>query len=546
MWIFRVQSNIRNTFRFLTIIWIFSKHFTKNWFYNSWFRRIFDPKGKNLTTRPQRIRMIIEDLGPTYIKFGQILADRPDLASERLREELKKLQASARPFDDNIAHNIIEQELGDPIKNVFSQLDNKHMASASIGQVYKGVLLTGEEVVVKVQRPNIREKIKLDLVLMKILAKRAIKSYPGLAHFNVVGFVEDFGDNIMKELDYTIEASNMKRFAVMFKDDETCYIPRVISQYTSPKLLIMEYVRGIRPDEPEALRQAGFSTQKVAENGTNIILKMILKHGFFHADPHPGNIFIRDDNQIVLLDHGMAATLKPRQIQALINFMMGFAKKDNRKSTKAVLALCDVTYFKHFEDLEFEIGETIKRYSYLSYEQVDMSHLMTETIKTIIKYDLNVPSNLFMLIKTIATIQKFGESLEAEISLADMIKPFAIDKIKEQFTWQSIFNKLSGAAEDYIYFVDKFPRDVKEVMSSLKRGVIKHEINLREDSYTNKAMRQGINRLGFVFILGLMLICSTLLMMYKEDKPAIRIFFYTTVIVSGLTALRLFAKTKFS
>lgn len=175
-----------------------------------------------------------------------------------------------------------------------------------------------------------------------------------------------------------------------------------------------------------------------------------------------------------------------------------------------------------------------------------MSHLMTETIKTIIKYDLSVPSNLFMLIKTIATIQKFGESLEAEISLADMIKPFAIDKIKEQFTWQSIFNKLSGAAEDYIYFVDKFPRDVKEVMSSLKRGVIKHEINLREDSYTNKAMRQGINRLGFVFILGLMLICSTLLMMYKEDKPAIRIFFYTTVIVSGLTALRLFAKTKFS
>lgn len=546
MWIFRVQSNIRNTFRFLTIIWIFSKHFTKNWFYNSWFRRIFDPKGKNLTTRPQRIRMIIEDLGPTYIKFGQILADRPDLASERLREELKKLQASARPFDDNIAHNIIEQELGDPIKNVFSQLDNKHMASASIGQVYKGVLLTGEEVVVKVQRPNIREKIKLDLVLMKILAKRAIKSYPGLAHFNVVGFVEDFGDNIMKELDYTIEASNMKRFAVMFKDDETCYIPRVISQYTSPKLLIMEYVRGIRPDEPEALRQAGFSTQKVAENGTNIILKMILKHGFFHADPHPGNIFIRDDNQIVLLDHGMAATLKPRQIQALINFMMGFAKKDNRKITKAVLALCDVTYFKHFEDLEFEIGETIKRYSYLSYEQVDMSHLMTETIKTIIKYDLNVPSNLFMLIKTIATIQKFGENLEASISLADMVRPYAIDKIKEKFTWKAILNKVVSSAEDYIYFIDKFPRDVKEVMSNLKRGVLKHEINLQEDSYTNKAMRQGINRLGFVFLLGLMLICSTLLMMYKGDKQISRIFFYTTVIVSALTAFRLFIKTKFS
>ena len=350
----------------------------------------------------------------------------------------------------------------------------------------------------------------------------------------------------MKELDYTNEASNMKRFAEMFKDDDTCYIPQVASQYTSQKLLIMEYITGMRPDNPQALKESGFSTQTIAENGTHIILKMILRHGFFHADPHPGNIFIRGDNQIVLIDHGMAATLKPKQIQALINFMMGFAKKDSRKITKALLGLCDVAYFKHFEDLEFEISEVMKRYSYISYEQVDMSQVMAETFKNVIKYDLKVPANLFMLIKTIATIQKFGENLEANISLADMVKPYAIDKIKEQFGWKAILNKVINSAEDYIYFVDKFPRDVKEVMSNLKRGVLKHEINLQEDSYTNKAMRQGINRLGFVFLLGLMLICSTLLMMYKGDKQIIRVFFYTTVIVSALTAFRLFVKTKFS
>lgn len=518
----------------------------KNWLFHSWFRRIFDPKGKKLTTRPQRVRMIIEDLGPTFVKFGQILADRPDLASEQLRDELKKLQASARPFENDVAFRIIEEELGDPIKKVFAHLDPKPIASASIGQVYRGTLLTGEEVVVKVQRPNIKQKIKLDLVLMKILAKQAIKSYPELAHFNVVGFVEDFGENIMRELDYTNEASNMKRFAAMFKDDESVYIPQVASQFTSQKLLIMEFVTGMRPDDPRALKDAGFNTQVIAENGTHIILKMILKHGFFHADPHPGNIFIRDNNQIVLIDHGMAATLKPKQIQALINFMLGFAKKDSRKVTKALLALCDVAYFKHFEDLEFEIGEVMKRYSYISYEQVDMSQVMSETFKNLVKYDLKIPGNLFMLIKTIATIQKFGENLDANISLADMVRPYAIDKIKEKFSWKAILDKVMGAAEDYIYFVDKFPRDVKEVMSNLKRGVLKHEINLQEDSYTNKAMRQGINRLGFVFLLGLMLICSTLLMMYKSDKTIIRIFFYTTVIVSGLTALRLFVKTKFS
>lgn len=546
MWIFQVRNFIRNTFRLLAIILIFLKHIIKNWFFHSWFRKIFDPKGKYLTTRQTRVRLIIEDLGPTFVKFGQILADRPDLASEQLRDELKKLQASARPFDNDLAIRIIEEELGDPIKKVFAQLDSKPIASASIGQVYKGILLTGEEVVVKVQRPAIKQKIKLDLVLMKILANQAVKSYPELAHFNVVGFVEDFGKNIMRELDYTNEASNMKRFAAMFNDDETCYIPKVATQYTSQRLLIMEYVTGQRPDNPQALREAGFDTQKIAENGTHIILKMILRHGFFHADPHPGNIFIRGDNQIVLIDHGMAATLKPKQIQALINFMLGFAKKDSRKITKALLMLCDVNYFKHFEDLEFEIDEVIKRYSYISYDQVDMSHVMSETFKNLVKYDLKIPGNLFMLIKTIATIQKFGEHLEANISLADMIRPYAIEKIKEKISWKAVIDQVVSSVEDYLYFVDKFPRDVKEVMGNLKRGVLRHEINLEEDSYTNKAFKQSINRLGFVFLLGLTLLCATLLMMYKSDYRVVRFFFYTTVVVSGLTALRLFVKTKFS
>lgn len=546
MWIFQVRNFFRNTFRLISIILIFLKHIIKNWFFHSWFRKIFDPRGRYLTTRPQRVRLIIEDLGPTFVKFGQILADRPDLASEQLREELKKLQASARPFDNDMAIRIIEEELGEPIKKVFSYLDTKPIASASIGQVYRGVLLTGEEVVVKVQRPAIKQKIKLDLVLMKVLAHQAIKSYPELAHFNVIGFVEDFGNNIMKELDYTNEASNMKRFADIFKDDESCYIPKVATQYTSQKLLIMEYVTGHRPDNVEVLKKAGFDTQVIAENGTHIVLKMILRHGFFHADPHPGNIFIRGNNQIVLIDHGMAATLKPKQIQAIINFMLGFAKKDSRKITKALLMLCDVGYFKHFEDLEFEIDDVIKRYSYISYNQVDMSQVMSETFKNLVKYDLKIPGNLFMLIKTIATIQKFAEHLEADISLADMIRPYAIEKIKEKVSWKALVNQLMSSAEDYLYFVDKFPRDVKEVVGNLKRGIIKHELVLDEESYTNKAMRQSINRLGFIFLLGLVLVCSTLLMMTRNDSWWVRFFFYSTLVVAALTGLRLWVKTKFS
>lgn len=546
MWIFQIARFFRNLMRLIVIFFIIFKHILKNWMYNTWVRRIFDAKGKKLTSTAEQIRLTIEELGPTFIKFGQILADRPDLASDHLREELKKLQANARPMDDDLAISLIETELGDTIEQVFLHLDRKHLASASIAQVYKGTLKTGERVAIKVQRPNIKHKIEIDLVLMKILARQVVRSYPGLASFNIIGFVEDFGENLMKELDFTNEASNMLRFTDMFKDDPRCYIPHVFTKYSRQRLLIMEFVEGFRPDDIEGLRAAGFNTQVIAENGTHIVLKMILQHGFFHADPHPGNIFIRGDNQIVLLDHGMAASLKPRQIQALIDFMLGFSKNDPHRIAKSLLSLSEIAYFKDLEDLEFRLDELIKKYSYMSYEQVDISAIMTEAFKIIARYGLKVPSNLFTLIKSLGTIQKFAEHLEADVSIANMIRPYATEKIKERFGWNAIVKTVMDSAEDYLYIVSKLPKDIREVVTKMKNGVMKHEINFSEDSFTNKAFRMNINRLAFVFIIGLMMICSTMLMIYMKDKEIIRIFFYFTLTITGLTALRLLAKTRFS
>jgi ubiquinone biosynthesis protein len=514
--------------------------------YNTWMRRMFDPKGKKLTSRAEQVRQTIEDLGPTFIKFGQILADRPDMASDHLREELKKLQSGAKPMDDDLAIGLVETELGDTIDQVFLHIDKKHIASASIAQVYSGVLKSGEKVAIKIQRPGIKNKIQLDLVLLKILARQVVKSYPGLTSFNIVGFVEDFGENLMKELDFTNEASNMLRFTDMFKDDHRCYIPKVFTQFTRQRLLIMEFVEGMRPDDPEGLKAAGFDTQIIAENGTHIVLKMILRHGFFHADPHPGNLFIRGDNQIVLLDHGMAASLKPKQIQALIDFMLGFSRNDPHQIAKSMLHLSEINFFKDMEDLEFRLGELIKKYSYMSYEQVDISAIMSEAFRIIGRYGLTIPSNLFTLIKALATIQKFAEHLQAEVSIAGMIKPYATEKIKERFSWDTIVKTLYDSAEDYIYLVSKLPKDIREVVGKMKDGIIRHEINFSEDSFANKAMRMNINRLAFVFIIGLMLICSTLLMIYMRDKQVIRIFFYATTAITAFTAIRLFVKTNFS
>lgn len=558
MWIFRLNSNLKNFFRLLTIIRIVLHHYLANWFSTGPLRAIFDPRGKNRKSRSERLRMIIEDLGPTFIKFGQILADRPDLASENLRVELKKLQSSARPLDDVLAIEIIERELGNSITKLFSEFDTRHIASASIGQIYKAKLLSGEEVVLKVQRPNIREKIKLDIILLKIFARKITKSYPELSTFNIVSFVEDFGQIVLKELDFTNEQSNMLRFSNMFKDDERVYIPKVFTKYCTPRVLTMEFIAGDLPDKPELLKSKGYDLHQIAENGVNVILTMILKHGFFHADPHAGNIFIRGNNQLVLIDHGMCASLKPKQIDGLISFLIGFADKNPHKIAKALLKLTEVDHLSEMENLEFEINELIEKYAYLSYENVDISGLFTDTFKLLMKYGINVPSSLYMLLKTLITIQKLAESLHVQMDLISMIKPYAKEKIKERFSWSNIKSRLVNVAEDYLYLVETLPKDIRSIVTGFKEDGLRHHVKFGEDGLSSKQIKGLVYKVGSYIMLGVLLICATLLKIYNVQPITTKggtvmhelfgnfpdIFFVTTVIISIFVVLRLMFRSQ--
>ena len=303
-------------------------------------------QAKPVYTTEERLRLTIEDLGPTYIKFGQILADRPDVVSERFRKELKKLQSRALPFDDQLARNLIEDELGMPIDHVFATFDDTCMASASIGQVYGAILLDGSPVIVKIRRPKIEQKIKLDLYLMRFLAAKLAKNYPEMAAINIVGVVDEFGESILRELDYNNEAANIKRFQQMFDGNPTVYIPKVYQEYTTQRLLVMERITGITPDDPTVLKANGLDTQQIALNGANALLTMILKYGFFHADPHAGNIFIMPNNVIGFIDFGMVGVLTPRDMNFLANISLGFVRRDPAAIADALITLCNVRFFK--------------------------------------------------------------------------------------------------------------------------------------------------------------------------------------------------------
>src|SRR3989338_1076943 len=544
MWIFRFNQHLRNILRLLTIIFIIVGHYIRNWLTTGPLRKIFDPKGTRRMSRSERLRYIIEDLGPTFIKFGQILADRPDLASESLRSELKKLQTAARPFDDDIAINIIENELGDNINQIFSVFNREHIASASIGQVYRGTLITGEEVVIKVQRPAIKQKIKLDLVLIQLFAKKLQSSYPELNTFNLVNFVSDFGEIILKELDFTNEVSNMMRLKNMFKDDDRCHIPAVYNRYCTSRLLTMEYIEGDHPDNFIALMAKGYTPQVIAENGVNVVLTMILRYGFFHADPHPGNIFIRGDNQIVLIDHGMCASMKPKQINGLVDFLIGFADHDSHKIAKALLALMEVQNFREMENLEFANDELIQKYSYLEYGQVDISALFNDTFRVMIRYEIKIPSNVYMLLKTLVTIQNLAELLGAKISLVDMIRPFAKEKIKERFSWDNIKSTILNAAEDYLYLVSTLPKDIRQIVTDFKTNGLQHKITLGDKGTNNKDIRSHIYRFSVILLIGFMMVCSTLLMLKEGDPTGFtNFFFYSTITISIWVLIRMVIRT---
>ncbi len=519
MRIFDLYVSYLQLVRALQIAGILFKHSMVELFSRTpWRRRHRRRTHRTVYSTPERIRMTIEELGPTFVKFGQILADRPDMVSEKFRGELKKLQSKALPFDNAYALGLIEKELGAPIDDVFAEFDHTPLAAASIGQVYRGTLHSGQKVIVKIQRPYIENKIKLDIYLLKHLARSFVKRYPELAAINVTGLIDEFSATILKELDYTLEASNIARFRTIFRDDPTVHIPEVHSRYCTKRLLILEKIEGISPDDPAALLAAGLDTHTIAVNGANALVKMILRHGFFHADPHPGNIFVQEGNVIALIDFGMVGALTPRDLNFLADFSIGFARHDSDLITKALITLCGKKFFEHEEELKFEIHQLTMQYVGMPIEAVDFASAMQNCVDIIVKYKLQIPSGIFMLIKALATLQKFAATLDPDLSLAPIILPYAKEIIREKYSPKKIAGALYDTLAGYVDFIRSFPGDAGEILYKLKEGKIKHDIRLDDNTMFVRTIKSISMRIAYVLILTGLFIGSTILIVFDREN----------------------------
>jgi ubiquinone biosynthesis protein len=351
---------------------------------------------------------------------------------------------------------------------------------------------------------------------MDFLAKWTVKRYPELAAIDIVNVVSEFNEIIFKELNYLNEASNMMRFSDMFKTDDRVHIPEVYHEFTTKRLLVMEFINGVPPDRLDKMEEMGINRSVVAENGADIILTMILKYGFFHADPHAGNIFIMPNNVICFIDFGMVGNLKQRHINFMAEFTLGIMKKDPKSLAKALLKLSDVRYFAQMEELEFEMEKILQRYAFLPVGKINIGEMLQESINVVVKYKLHIPSSFFTLLKAIATIEKFAVNLDPNLALIKVMHKHAFTILKSRYGLRTLAGNLYHAIGDYISLIRDLRGEVNEILYKVKEGKLVHEIDIQNKEFFHQAIGKVGYRIGVALILGFLIIGSAFSWVYGD------------------------------
>ena len=419
----------------------------------------------------ERIRLAFEELGPTFIKFGQILATRPDLIPMDLVNELRRLQDRVPPFAWSEAKREVESELGASIESVFAEFEQEPIAAASIAQVHRARLLDGRRVAVKVRRPGLDRTIRNDLDILGGLAELIEEKIPEARQYSLVAIVREFRKSILREIDFQQEAFHMHKFARNFDGDETVHVPTVITEHSTGKILTMEYIDGAKVNDLEALDSAGLDRKVIAEQGVQFIIKQVFEHGFFHADPHPGNIFILKGNIICMVDYGMMGSVDQERLNDLLSLLMAILMKDVDRIIKLFFKLELVDESVDLRELRVDSQELLDRYYEVPIEEIDIGGFIASIFEVGMKYRVRVPADLLLMGKALATMEGIAETLFPDLDPVTVVRPFAIKQYIKRMTDPHYLTKdLFGTIEEYSLLAQSFPRELRQIMVKLNRG----------------------------------------------------------------------------
>jgi ubiquinone biosynthesis protein len=463
-------------------------------------------------SRWERIRMVCEELGPTFVKLAQVLSNRPDMLPAPLIEEFEKLQDNVPPFAFSKVKEIVERETGKKLEDVFEVFNEKPLASASIGQVHKARMKDGKEVVVKIQRPEVREQVESDLAILVDAVNRADRYLQKQGITNAPDLVRSFERSMHKELDYRNEARNLDRFRTLYKDYKNFYIPRAFREFSSENVLIMEFVSGCKISDVAQMRAWGLDPRKVAENGMDIYLTQIFEFGIFHADPHPGNVLVRKDGVICLLDFGMVGTMMKKDKFAFAGIFIGMAEGNAHKMATSMKALAIDDRVEDMRQFEYDLNEIIEDFTALDVDESSIADVVERLQKVMYDYQIRVPGGIFLVFRAFAILEGIGKTIHPHFNTYDFIRPYGIKMMKEKYSPQNIFTDVTDQFGQINSFLTAFPKDIKTLLSKAQRGKLHFEVELQGYGYLLKKMDSVANRVSLTFLTVAFVIASAISM----------------------------------
>jgi len=465
--------------------------------------------GQTSLTLAEHLRLALEELGPTFIKMGQVMSTRPDLFPPVYIHELAKLRDSVPPAPWEAIRAVIEEELGGPLDMFFTSFEIEPTAAASLGQVHYATLPTGEDVVVKVQRPGISSIIDTDLDILADLAHLAQERIPRA--YDLPEIVEEFAFTLRNELDYQREGRNADRFRVNFADEPHLYIPRVYWDYSTSRVLTLERIRGIKIDDIEALDAAGIDRHQVALNSARIIIKEVLIDGFFHADPHPGNFYVMDDGVIGAMDFGMVGYLGQSDRDILIRLYTVSIELDSREVVNQLVRMGATGPQVDRAGLQRDVERILSKYQNLPLKEIRAGEVMDDAMPIVFRHQLRLPSRLWLLGKTLAMMEGVGVQLDPDFNIFEVSRPYVRSFIRRTLSPRLWGRRLTRALDDWGELFYLLPQQTSQILSQMEQGEIEFTLHLKEGKEFLTRLDRSVNRLTVSVLVAALIVGLALL-----------------------------------
>ncbi len=484
-----------------------------------------------------RIRTALEELGPTFIKLGQVLSMRSFLIPLDLAQELTKLQDKVPPVPFAEIKPFVEEELGRELDDCFQSFQEEPIAAASIAQAHPAVTEDGQEVIVKVQRPTARQMIATDMEILMEFAQLLEKYVPEIEQYDPVGIIQDLAKTTKRETDFLNEAKNIELFARNFREVETVYVPKVFRDLTTSRILTMERIKGIKPYQPEVLRQEGLDPRVVALNGGRLLFKQIFEDGFFHADPHPGNLFILPGNIIAPVDYGMMGRLDSQLMSIFTDALIAVTQKDVEEMVRVLTQLGITDEKANLISLRLDIAELIDSYYGLRLDQIDLRQAIERGSELARTYRVRIPSNLLLLGKALGTYEELGRTLDPEYDFISEARPYVKRLIRRRMSLGELSRQSFKLLRDIYRLLRILPGELELIVTRLRRGELSVQLQHRGLERLIAQINRTGNRLSLSLVIAALIVGSSLVMQLNRGP---RLFDYPAVGIMGFVIAGIF------